>query len=50
MAAQLVAGHDHVSQLIEVLYDDFGQSVREFFCQSCGSSWFEAAQHALISG
>ena len=36
-----VATHEHTPQLVEVVFDDTGSSVREFVCTSCQSAWFE---------
>jgi hypothetical protein len=33
--------HEHVPRLVEVVFGDAGQPVREFFCASCQLSWFE---------
>lgn len=36
-----VVAHEHTPQLVEVVFDDNGSSVREFVCTSCQSGWFE---------
>lgn len=33
--------HEHTPQLVEVVFDDGGSSVREFTCTDCQASWFE---------
>jgi hypothetical protein len=33
--------HEHHPRLVEVVFDDAGQSVREFCCSTCAASWFE---------
>jgi hypothetical protein len=33
--------HEHVPQLVEVVFDDARESVREFCCASCLVCWFE---------
>lgn len=41
VSAAVVEVHDHVPQLVEIVFDDAGQSVREFRCTSCEKAWFE---------
>ena len=33
--------HEHVPQLVEVVFDETGHSLREFTCTACQAGWFE---------